>query len=808
MLTSVADACEILRAEIAQFTGEKKIAYIQFRRDLHNQRLARAEGLLELYPAVFNQSVRDRFSGILALSRDLRESQERLSAALDSDLEEELNAVGRNYLASSAAKGLALSAPAFFARLHEGRSFVSETGLTKAGFTLLKYVARCTTKTSPFSFFTPVAYGHLTGSHGVGVHDGYAPSVVSHASLDCARFLNPLGSPTLHDSPRHYRWNSSLQFVGGRFLWMVENGRSDSIRSMAPETAGDFCHALLTASTASQREKEVLLGALSGDQKEQLLSAFLLLKNTSDSKAKEDIKRYLSLGDGLEELLPNMSRAALDECRYQLRVVRETETAERITALKKLACLLGQENPQEVGADDSVELNYHRQKYVVREDVTAVESWSLPEDSTSKQVGQLAAAQEVFLDLSGASKCLTILGRLFREWFPGETEISFIVFAERLFRELRETPENLAGNIGLESVILRQFEARFSEVLTPLIQRVQANTRIRSSSTHIHLELCEPKPGERGKFEANSLGSAVLQPIKLNGASAWVVNAMGTGCGRAYGRWLNYNKDFSQSVIAWLDSIRSPETIDACVSTTVSYHLDHHPALANNRIEIPNLHSHEGEGVSITLADCVLRLQEGRELWLVQKSTGARVHVNYQSIIKHSLRSWITQLLACFSRPGSTFDVGTIRAFVDTHSEKSGSGQESAIKFKRRIVLGDSFVVRRAHWYVPFAQLPLVPRNAKSSDALHVLDEWRQINGIPDQTYVRSIVPEAERKVDSFKPQFIDWCDPIWVLYFHRLILKRPKAIIIEEALPDKAMCDQGRCAEYILHWAGAAFGR
>lgn len=123
--------------------------------------------------------------------------------------------------------------------------------------------------------------------------------------------------------------------------------------------------------------------------------------------------------------------------------------------------------------------------------------------------------------------------------------------------------------------------------------------------------------------------------------------------------------------------------------------------------------------------------------------------------------------------------------------------------------------MQRKRWSVPVGKLPV--QNQQESDASYFLrvNNWRKRHHIPDEVFVTVFSgifgQVADQKKagkigpDDYKPQYIDFNNPLLVNLFSKLTRKVPFMMQVEEMLPRSEQMlkfgNQKFVTEHMVQW-------
>jgi hypothetical protein len=135
--------------------------------------------------------------------------------------------------------------------------------------------------------------------------------------------------------------------------------------------------------------------------------------------------------------------------------------------------------------------------------------------------------------------------------------------------------------------------------------------------------------------------------------------------------------------------------------------------------------------------------------------------------------------------------------------------QAGKMAFMPRIVFGDRLVLLRRSWMVTKEILLQLLKTAGTPEgAFLAIDRWRKETDIPRQVFLRIDRRGAGPKNnDHYKPQFIDFASPIFILLLDHLLRKAGDVVELEEVYPNLAEVKQhdGYVREYLFNFGGHA---
>ncbi|KAA5541580.1 lantibiotic dehydratase [Adhaeribacter rhizoryzae] len=307
------------------------------------------------------------------------------------------------------------------------------------------------------------------------------------------------------------------------------------------------------------------------------------------------------------------------------------------------------------------------------------------------------------------------------------------------------------------------------------------------------------------KLFGNSYGAFVQLYQEKDAAGKWqlkgVLNASLLGYSKMISRFLHILPDaVTQTAKEWNTALQPPDSlfIENCDASYFNANL--HPPLMPYEIRMPGGHNSLPVENQLPISDFEVSLNEpADELQLVHKPTGKRSYVFDLGFQAHGGRSQLFQLLDKFTRAEYLFTypvVSAVNAAVEKNlTETAATETEPRILVRPRIVYQNQLTIQRKGWYVPKALIPQRQPDWSDWHYFLALNAWRQAHDIVDEVYVTiapnrqqtGLNPEQTKKLgrDDYKPQYINFNDPLFVLLFEKLLAKVPDSLKIEEMLPN-----------------------
>jgi hypothetical protein len=257
-----------------------------------------------------------------------------------------------------------------------------------------------------------------------------------------------------------------------------------------------------------------------------------------------------------------------------------------------------------------------------------------------------------------------------------------------------------------------------------------------------------------------------------------------------------------------------------------------HPPLLDWEISYPTGESGPTENRIVTADLAVRRDQHDQHrLALWEVSSGRRIVPVDLGFLNPRMRPPLFQLLSRFT-PACNISIripdSVERQFqiTSTGSTVRPTKAEPSIEkviYRPRVILDEGIVIARRRWQIPSAFCPRKVTSMRQSEYFLQLQKWRRILKIPDEVFVRvqpvpafnhtamekqaAQIEDAEKQPaekipapggaivqpkrtklaskDLYKPQYIDFCNPLLVELFQHLPSSMERYnLLIEERLP------------------------
>lgn len=296
-----------------------------------------------------------------------------------------------------------------------------------------------------------------------------------------------------------------------------------------------------------------------------------------------------------------------------------------------------------------------------------------------------------------------------------------------------------------------------------------------------------------------------------------VLNGSFPGFGKMFSRFLHiFDESVTTNIRDWNQKLSADDLL--LEDHDASYfNANLHPPLMPYEIWMPSGNNTLPSNKQIPITDIQLTYNsEENELQLIHIPSKKRVYVFDLGFQGHQGRSQLFQMLEKFSLAQYLGAYSLVNALNNLkNSTTPDLSKKPAITIKPRIMYENNIILQRKAWLVPKPILPLRKSGEDSWTYFSRLNEWRNLNDLPDEVFIfitnrgdsENMKPEDRKKLgrDDYKPQYIHFHNPFLVNLFEKLIEKVPNVLRIEEMLPAsknlQKFNDQSHVTECVLQW-------
>jgi hypothetical protein len=304
-----------------------------------------------------------------------------------------------------------------------------------------------------------------------------------------------------------------------------------------------------------------------------------------------------------------------------------------------------------------------------------------------------------------------------------------------------------------------------------------------------HIERCVPISVNK-KTVKSSYG-AYIQVISANNRKPQaVVNIFTTGFGKMMGRFLHvFDSNQTAEIRKWNLEIH-PEAILTENSDASVFNANIHPTLMPYEICVPGGNNNLPLDKQIPISKIAIRYDPSiQELKLYHIDTEKEILIFDLCFQGLESRSNLYQLLSYFTLTRFYF----YHFILEEINYRKNIQLSHGITFNKRIVFEEDIILQRKSWTIFKESLPLRFKGEKDSEYFLRLNHWRLQLKIDDEVFIY-ILSKRETKnekslskkfsADDYKPQYINFRNPLLVTLFEKNLQKVTNYLKIEEMLP------------------------
>jgi len=479
------------------------------------------------------------------------------------------------------------------------------------------------------------------------------------------------------------------------------------------------------------------------------------------------------------------------------------------------------------------------------EDTTRQIDGLIESEKASELIGTLHKVLEQTRVFQGGNSERTNMRKYFLDKYGEGQSIDLLTFYEDYFREFKKpekekerkikedrekaikegkTPEKPQEQEDARDPKVIEWEKKFVSQLSvdgKLEIEIDLST-LESINKELEVSTTIDSPASYGCF---------IQLMQNNGEVSAFVNSSFSGYGKMLSRFLHILGDrVTDSIRDWNKELILEDElyIENCDASYFNANL--HPTLMPNEIWMPGGHNSLPEEQQIPILDFkVSHDKEKNELMLMHIPTGKRSWVFDLGFQGHQGRSQLFQLLDKFTKADYLFayplmglvnhEFAKSNKPAEQHEEtkKNEEGpvaeKKPEISFTPRISI-EGLIFQRKNWHVPKALLPIKDSMDDAYSYHKKVALWRLENNLPDEVFVyvdpsrgSNVAPELGKRLtrDDYKPQYIDFTQPLLVNLFEKLAQKAPHTMKIVEMLPTSEQMlkidDKRYVSEFVMQW-------
>ncbi len=297
-----------------------------------------------------------------------------------------------------------------------------------------------------------------------------------------------------------------------------------------------------------------------------------------------------------------------------------------------------------------------------------------------------------------------------------------------------------------------------------------------------------------------------------NGEKIFVVNGLGYGYGQMSSRFLNlFEDDFTSEIRAKNKRLGDDGFLYAEVNDASYFNANLHPPLFDYECKIPGGHTNVAENRQLKVNNLNVRLNEkNQSLELFDCHTEKQVLVHDSCFQGIKGRSELFSLLLNFSNKVMSYHRRILNQINKAYHLKLS---EKVFKYPR-VIFNEHIILQRKYWLIINSDALVIKANESEIDYMIRILIWKDKYNIPNSVYVTlnyqdSSTNEKIFKRDDYKPQYIDFKNPIFIPLIIKLF-RKVQSYKLSEALPDindAVEINKGdkRTVEFLTQWYNGA---
>ncbi|MCY0971131.1 lantibiotic dehydratase [Chryseobacterium wangxinyae] len=258
-----------------------------------------------------------------------------------------------------------------------------------------------------------------------------------------------------------------------------------------------------------------------------------------------------------------------------------------------------------------------------------------------------------------------------------------------------------------------------------------------------------------------------------------IINNIGLGYGRMCSRFFHmFDPSFLEEVKILNRSLQKENSLQTEVNDSSFFNANMHPLLFDHECIIPGGHANTTEENIIGLQKLVVRKSKNEDkLILFDEVSQKEIIMHDSSFQGRKSRSQMFNFLLNFTDKVFPDFTPILKTINNKYSEEKGG----YVIFPR-IVFESNIILQRKYWQVSKIKLSSFLSKNKISNFFLEINIWRKENDIPPKLFV-SISEGEDSRRDDYKPQFVDFENPIFANLLHK-IFRRADQIVLTEFLP------------------------
>lgn len=796
--------------EVSRALTSPKLAqyFSNLRKDLYNQRKLKLR-VLEFgkEAAILIEPLLEKLQAFQKQEKDFLESKTSFQHFFDKRLEQDYLTLQGLTTLEPLQNGLLFSSRSFGKRLEQFR-LVPPAQFNKKMYqtarSLLQYLSRITTKTSPFSSFTPLA---MTTLQGRSIE--HSNSLILLNNHLFGLFRDALQRYTPFCRNLMIQTNPTLQEKGDYWSFLFNSRNIESVQSLDQSPLLTFLFSILTENKdqtwgqliATLLEEVEAEEAALQDYLWQLVDyGFLEFRWPFSGLDPNWLNHLLAMIDsGTKDIVLQDFRKSLDEIDTQLKEFQAVPFAKRqnlqqtlFHALQNTAEKLLQQTgldhlEQQVNLEQMQHFKANRFDFqperVFYEDKATTHSFPFP----TQKLNQIIKDLDNLLDQLASLEyrhLRTRMEQFFKQYYHPQSNPSLLSFYEKYYEEVK------SGEVAAPADLMEQRKVLREHLLEKGIWKDAQNLNLKLEDFPSLNQPKAPQHKARGTFLQMSFSE--------KGWIAYTDTAF-VGYGKMMGRFLSlFSGEVKKAVTDWNEKLRGDQTWIENSDASL-YNPNMHPPLLPLEIRLPASQNQLPRQQQISIADLSIAWDEtAAELALFYETTPKkRVRIFDFGFEAPPSRSPLYRMLNIFAYRLASQEVLKDVLNADLLREK-----EDGVILQAQISINEHLVIQRKGWYFPLAKLPLQASGETQMAYFLRLQQWRLAENLPTQVFYSLNALQrpgvVEERSDHYKPQYLDFSSPLLVDLFARALKKVERYLKIEAMFPTP---NEDLVAEYLVQW-------
>ncbi|NIF05098.1 hypothetical protein F3J23_06545 [Chryseobacterium sp. Tr-659] len=327
-----------------------------------------------------------------------------------------------------------------------------------------------------------------------------------------------------------------------------------------------------------------------------------------------------------------------------------------------------------------------------------------------------------------------------------------------------------------------------------------------SDEIRIQMKHLNSLPSSKQKCPSASAFLQFFDQSSETGTKA-VVNGLMPGMGKMSGRFLHLFDAEISEIHRKYNRQLFPDQLLLELNDDSSFNANIHPPLLDHEVKMPasNTQMKKSQQISLDRIFVGYNTSQNR-VYLTDAILKKEIYAFDLCLESITNRSNLYQLMSLFN-PCTYVSYHPLIQIIDrSHVQEL---RNENIRILPRIVFEDKLVLRRKGWLI---NLHIIPRqNKDENNSIYFLrfHEWLMQNALPSALFLylqsayipeESLSDKSAGTRDDYKPQYIDFKQPLLFSLFIKLLNRAGSYVYMEEALPS-AESGQERVTEHLIQW-------